>query len=249
MIDVRNSVLAETSGRQERWDQSSLRSRFYFVPMTSPPPLPLGEPASEWTAIQHSTSIHVLLHFQERFQNSQWANYAAARIAELRAADGIAVLRVGDEARREGEGTAGVPQALPSMVSSELASDAPASSEASSVAATDENREPAEAADDDIESEHRAIPAFLASKANDHADRTGWLRRLTTVHKKVLLTIGSLFALCSLIAVVTGTTRSHLAVELIDFVIYGRTLNAASMPARCDESGASARPCEQSLRC
>lgn len=32
MIDVRNKVLAETDGRQEPWDQSSLRAKFYFVP-------------------------------------------------------------------------------------------------------------------------------------------------------------------------------------------------------------------------
>ena len=32
MIDVRNKVIAETKGKQQPWDQSSLRTRFSFVP-------------------------------------------------------------------------------------------------------------------------------------------------------------------------------------------------------------------------
>lgn len=35
MIEVRNAVLQETGGKQEPWDQSSLRSRFCFVPLVT----------------------------------------------------------------------------------------------------------------------------------------------------------------------------------------------------------------------
>ena len=35
MIDVRNKVISATRGKQQPWDQSSLRTRFYFVPTSS----------------------------------------------------------------------------------------------------------------------------------------------------------------------------------------------------------------------
>ena len=86
MIDVRNSVIEETSGRQEPWDQSSLRSRFYFVEKRpEPPPLPRNQAAEEWVAIQHTSSLAVLAQFRER--NPDWSAYADARADEIRAAD------------------------------------------------------------------------------------------------------------------------------------------------------------------
>jgi formylglycine-generating enzyme required for sulfatase activity len=87
MIDVRNKVLAETSGRQEPWDQSSLRARFYFVPSEPEPPRPVSEAAGEWVAIQSTTSLATLALFMERHAGTPWAEYARARIGELRLQD------------------------------------------------------------------------------------------------------------------------------------------------------------------
>lgn len=94
MIDVRNKVLAETGNKQEPWDQSSLRARFYFVPPeVTPPPMPqsVSEAASEWGVIQGTTSLAVLAKFQERHPDPPWFDYAEARANELRAADAARV--------------------------------------------------------------------------------------------------------------------------------------------------------------
>ncbi|MEO1650826.1 MAG: caspase domain-containing protein [Pseudomonadota bacterium] len=59
MIDVRNDVLRDTDGRQEPWDQSSLRARFYFSEPESSPatnPRPLPQPLEKYVVAQ--TSVH-----------------------------------------------------------------------------------------------------------------------------------------------------------------------------------------------
>ena len=71
MIDVRNAVLAETNGRQEPWDQSSLRSRFYFVPKLvempiAQEPAKMSAAAEEWAAVQNTTSLATLALYKER---------------------------------------------------------------------------------------------------------------------------------------------------------------------------------------
>ncbi|MEM7776354.1 MAG: SUMF1/EgtB/PvdO family nonheme iron enzyme [Pseudomonadota bacterium] len=102
MIDVRNKVLAETNNRQEPWDQSSLRARFYFVPPEPEPneaPQVVSEAASEWAAIQGTTSLAVLATFQERHSDPPWSTYAEARANELRAAD--AARQAVEDAERE----------------------------------------------------------------------------------------------------------------------------------------------------
>ena len=72
MIDVRNSVLAETQGRQEPWDQSSLRAKFCFVPKIEESRieegakrLELSPSADEWAAVQNTTSLAVFGRFRE----------------------------------------------------------------------------------------------------------------------------------------------------------------------------------------
>jgi len=97
MIDVRNSVLEATKRRQEPWDQSSLRARFYFVPNKpeEPPPpghkpgMPpqLSQASKEWEVIQNTTSLAVLARFKERHPESYWCDLADARAEELRSAD------------------------------------------------------------------------------------------------------------------------------------------------------------------
>jgi hypothetical protein len=51
MIRVRNDVETATSGQQTPWDQSSLRSQFYFNPAKSSPELPVFEIVSSDTII------------------------------------------------------------------------------------------------------------------------------------------------------------------------------------------------------
>lgn len=94
MIDVRNAVLAETQGRQEPWDQSSLRARFCFVPKIEEPKtdepakrLQLTPSADEWAAVQNTTSLAVLASFKERYPDQPWSEYADIRMKELREAD------------------------------------------------------------------------------------------------------------------------------------------------------------------
>ena len=103
MIDVRNKVLAETNNRQEPWDQSSLRARFYFVPPEpenmAAPAAPPSEAEREWVAIQGTTSLAVLAAFQERHPDPPWLDYAEARANELRAADAARV--AAEEAERQ----------------------------------------------------------------------------------------------------------------------------------------------------
>jgi uncharacterized caspase-like protein len=109
MIDVRNRVLAETNERQEPWDQSSLRARFYFVPEVEDTPPPqaaeVSGAAQEWAAIQNTDSLAVLAAFQERHPDPPWSTYAEARAEELRAADEArrAEEEREEEARREAE--------------------------------------------------------------------------------------------------------------------------------------------------
>jgi Caspase domain/TIR domain len=50
MIEVRNAVIQETGGRQEPWDQSSLRSRFCFVPLQPDGVRPQETPPAKETA-------------------------------------------------------------------------------------------------------------------------------------------------------------------------------------------------------
>ena len=90
MIDVRNAVLTETSNKQEPWDQSSLRSRFYFVPEEAAPPPEapsLSAAAEEWAAIQNTSSLATLALFKERYPDPPWSEYADIRAGELRLAD------------------------------------------------------------------------------------------------------------------------------------------------------------------
>ena len=92
MIDVRNAVLAETNGRQEPWDQSSLRSRFYFVPKLvempiAQEPAKMSAAAEEWAAVQNTTSLATLALYKERNPAPPWAEYANIRAGELRQAD------------------------------------------------------------------------------------------------------------------------------------------------------------------
>ncbi len=92
MIDVRNSVLEETGGRQEPWDQSSLRSRFYFVaaaPQLPTIPNKMLEAAAEWSAIRETESLATLAIFRGRFPEPPWSTYADIRVAELREMDEV----------------------------------------------------------------------------------------------------------------------------------------------------------------
>ena len=105
MIDVRNAVLNETGGRQEPWDQSSLRARFYFVPESAEHEEASSNPAVEWGVIQHTTSLAVLAAFTERFPDPPWSSYAEARADELRQADAERQARE-ERAREEAEAEA-----------------------------------------------------------------------------------------------------------------------------------------------
>ena len=93
MIDVRNYVLAKTKGRQEPWDQSSLRARFCFVPKMEQPRVKeaakreLSHAASEWAAIENTSSLAVLARFKERYPDPTWSEYANIRMEELRDTD------------------------------------------------------------------------------------------------------------------------------------------------------------------
>lgn len=106
MIDVRNSVLEETNGKQEPWDQSSLRSRFYFVPEEPKPATPqipaeLAEAQAAWKDIEHSANIGNLTAFKNRYAGTVYADYAENRINELRTADEKA--KAAKEAQRRAE--------------------------------------------------------------------------------------------------------------------------------------------------
>ena len=89
MIDVRNAVLAETNNSQDPWEQSNLRSKFYFVPEEAVPaaPLALTGAAEEWASIHNTTSLATLALFKERYPDPPWGEYAAIRAGELRLAD------------------------------------------------------------------------------------------------------------------------------------------------------------------
>ncbi|MGB9369162.1 MAG: caspase family protein [Xanthobacteraceae bacterium] len=94
MIDVRNYVLEATGGRQQPWDQSSLRAPFFFVPAevnapTSTQAVQLSPPAEAWIAVQNSTSIAVLSSFKIHFAGTVYATFAEARMIELRALEEI----------------------------------------------------------------------------------------------------------------------------------------------------------------
>ena len=93
MIDVRNGVLAETNNRQEPWDQSSLRTRFYFVPeeiahaptvtqSVAKSPV-MSAAADEWAAVKDTTSLATLALFKERYPDPPWGEYADIRENEL----------------------------------------------------------------------------------------------------------------------------------------------------------------------
>ena len=94
MIAVRRDVLKVTGGKQEPWDQSSLRRRFCFnepLPLTKPsddlPKLgaaPLGLVVDErtiehtrWLTLQNSGSIVDLQGFLVRFPNGNYAEDAS----------------------------------------------------------------------------------------------------------------------------------------------------------------------------
>ena len=92
MIDVRREVVAATRGAQVPWDHSALQGRFYFkgAAGASPKPLPGGaanaipsQAASEWSTVE-KTSLVDLETFLRRHGSSPEADYARARIADLK---------------------------------------------------------------------------------------------------------------------------------------------------------------------
>ena len=92
LIDVRNDVMRQTQNKQVPWEHSALRGRFYFgVPPPIPPAVPSAPPppssaAIEWAQVDKS-SIAELETFRRRHPASAEAEYASARIEELRKAE------------------------------------------------------------------------------------------------------------------------------------------------------------------
>src|SRR5262249_3572570 len=88
LIAVRNDVRKETDNRQGPWEHSSLTGRFYFNTANSPSPSQPGLPnvdesASEWSRLD-KTSIAELETFLRQHGSSPEADYARARLADLR---------------------------------------------------------------------------------------------------------------------------------------------------------------------
>lgn len=90
LIAVRSDVRKETEGKQIPWEHSALTGRFYFkstLSKASPsapsgPPLPSAA-ATEWSSLD-KTSIAELETFLRRHGSSVEAEYARARLAELK---------------------------------------------------------------------------------------------------------------------------------------------------------------------
>jgi N-acetylmuramoyl-L-alanine amidase len=194
MIDVRNSVLAETHGRQEPWDQSSLRTRFCFAPKIEPPPLAtkMMEAAAEWGAIQHTASLSILLHYRERYQDSPWAEYADMRIAELRLAD---------EARRKAADTsAGSEQTDKNAIKPASGEATEEESNGAQQAAAAEEPGKADEAEQPIDKEQlTGVPSFLgrppatddlANKPQPLAPTDRWALATTAIAVLILFAIG-----------------------------------------------------------
>ena len=95
MIDVRKEVVGSTKGAQVPWDHSALQGRFYFnitinvspqPPASTPaqPPQPVSTEASaEWSRVD-KTSIVEFETFLRRHGSSPEADYARARLADLK---------------------------------------------------------------------------------------------------------------------------------------------------------------------
>ncbi len=91
MIEVRKEVVVATKGAQVPWDHSALQGRFYFnitINVSPPQPAPpgpqlLSAAASEWSRVD-KTSIIELETFVRRHGSSPEAEYARARLADLK---------------------------------------------------------------------------------------------------------------------------------------------------------------------
>jgi Caspase domain/Invasion associated locus B (IalB) protein len=95
MREVRQDVIAATSGKQVPWDNSSLTTDFEFnpasaagAPSTAPTPAPQArapDPARDaWNATKDTESASVLEAFIDKFGDSFYASLAKARLAELK---------------------------------------------------------------------------------------------------------------------------------------------------------------------
>lgn len=89
LIAVRNDVRRETDGKQVPWEHSALTGRFYFnaaalpaQPSAVPQPVE-SEAAREWSRVD-KTSIAELETFLTRHATSPQADYARARVQELK---------------------------------------------------------------------------------------------------------------------------------------------------------------------
>jgi uncharacterized caspase-like protein len=94
MTDVTNEVAQATKDKQEPWQQSSLRAKFYFRPPEAPIPTgtdPVGSrlalAAAEWGQIKDTRIIAKLKRFAEHFRGTYYTELAVERIAELEEAD------------------------------------------------------------------------------------------------------------------------------------------------------------------
>jgi TRAP transporter TAXI family solute receptor len=86
---ARVAVEKETGGSQTPWEESSLKGDFYFKPGKASKPAvvvqpPMSEAAQAWTAIQNTTSTAVLEAFIRRFGKSVYADFARAKLIELK---------------------------------------------------------------------------------------------------------------------------------------------------------------------
>ncbi len=103
MIEVRKDVLRATEGRQEPWDQSSLRERFCFkAPPVAEPVMPPQEPVKEtlppsepapfdpvqvelqwWERVKDRDNPALLTEFLQRYPQGAFAPLARDRLSEL----------------------------------------------------------------------------------------------------------------------------------------------------------------------
>lgn len=91
LIAVRNEVMKETQRKQVPWEHSALTGRFYFDPRNAvaQPPTPSrgqdqpSEASTEWSRVDKA-SIAELETFLRRHGSSPEADYARARLAELK---------------------------------------------------------------------------------------------------------------------------------------------------------------------
>ena len=96
MREVRQDVIAATSGKQVPWDHSSLTTDFEFNPAaaaaqappsppSSAPQAPARDPALDaWNATKDTESANVLEAFIAKFGDSFYASLARERLAELK---------------------------------------------------------------------------------------------------------------------------------------------------------------------